>query len=213
MIIQNTDNKPKVLFITNFITPYRETFFSKLCSYPGYNWLVLHAKKNKEDGRPTYTGQLSTPNLQIKYLEKKFGPFALRWQDQVVSTIESFSPNLIINLGIPSILSNWLAMMWAKKHNVKMIIWHSGLIGLILILVIMVKLIATLFHKFVTAQNDTDQKIYLYHLSFCLYMLLYNTTESFFLQGEMGSAFNWSWVVLLCLIVSSTSSEQIYLES
>lgn len=126
MIRQCTDKQPKVLFIFNFITPYRKTFFEKLCTSPGFNWLLLHGKKSKEDGRPAYTGELIVPNLQIRFLESKVGPFSIRWQDQVIPTIKSFQPNLIVTLGIPSILSNWVAMIWAKQHNVKTITWHCG---------------------------------------------------------------------------------------
>lgn len=100
MTNQNTYSQPKVLFITNFITPYRETFFAKLCSYPGYNWLLLHGKKIKEDSRTAYTGQFSMPNLQIKYVENKIGPFSIRWQDNVVSIIKSLNPIIIITLGM-----------------------------------------------------------------------------------------------------------------
>ena len=126
MIRQCAENQPKVLFIFNFITPYRKTFFEKLCTSPGYNWLLLHGKKSKEDGRPAYIGELLVPNFQIRFLESKVGSFSIRWQDQIIPIIKSFQPNLIITLGIPSILSNWVAMIWAKQHNVKTITWHCG---------------------------------------------------------------------------------------
>jgi glycosyltransferase involved in cell wall biosynthesis len=117
---------PKIAFIFNFITPYRLTFFEKLCSYQEYEWLVIHGKKGKEDGRPAYTGVLQFPNISVNYFETRIGPFDVRWQKGVFTKIRKWKPDVLITLGIPSILSNWLAMDLAHRQGAKTITWHCG---------------------------------------------------------------------------------------
>ena len=42
----------RVCFLTNFITPYRKTFFEKLCANSAYDWLVLRGKVKAGDRAP-----------------------------------------------------------------------------------------------------------------------------------------------------------------
>jgi glycosyltransferase involved in cell wall biosynthesis len=117
---------PRVCFITNFISPYRASFFEKLCAIKEYEWLVIHGKKGKEDGRPSYHGSIHFPNFEVEYFESKIGPFSIRWQKGIIQRLNDWKPEVVITLGIPSILSNWLAMRWARKHGAKVITWHAG---------------------------------------------------------------------------------------
>jgi len=119
-------NRPKIAFIFNFMTPYRKTFFEKLCSNHAYEWLVFHGVKEKEDGRPAYQGVMKFPNSSVKYIEKRVGSFDVRWQEGIVAKIRKWKPDVVITLGIPSILTNWLAMNWAHQHGAKTITWHCG---------------------------------------------------------------------------------------
>lgn len=119
-------NRPKALFLFNFITPYRYTFFEKLCSISEFQWLIVHGLKEKEDGRPAYKGHVCFPNQGVEYKETKLGPFHVRWQKGVIDILRESQPDIVITLGIPSILSNWIAMIWARIHGSKTITWHCG---------------------------------------------------------------------------------------
>jgi len=119
-------HRRKIVFITNFIPPYRVTFFEKLCLNSEYEWLVVHGVKETEDGRPVYQGELKFPNTSVKYIETRVGSFDIRWQKGIVSVLQEWKPDIVITVGIPSILSNWLAMNWAHRHSAKILTWHSG---------------------------------------------------------------------------------------
>ncbi len=116
----------RITFMTNFLTPYRVTFYEKLYSYKKYNWLLLHGIKKKEDGRPAYLGKLSFPNQSVDNLEGKVGTFDVRWQTGVLRSLRLRQPQMVITLGIPSMLTNWLAMAWAKYNGMKTITWYCG---------------------------------------------------------------------------------------
>lgn len=119
-------NLPRVLFIIDFIAPYRKTFFEKLCSNPDMSILVVHGVKKKEDGRPPYNGQLSFSNRGVALEGSKLGPFNIRRQKGILRILQEWNPDIVISQGMPSMLSNWLAMFWAHLHGAKNIIWHCG---------------------------------------------------------------------------------------
>lgn len=116
----------RIAFITQFIPPYRKTFYEKLSHHSNYEWDIIHGIKEKDDGRPGYKGSFNFENHAVRYKEGKIGPFNVRWQAGVLKRIESWSPDIVITQGIPSILSNWLAMDWAHRHGAKTITWHCG---------------------------------------------------------------------------------------
>jgi glycosyltransferase involved in cell wall biosynthesis len=118
--------RKRIAFITNFITPYRVSFYSKLNSSDKYDWLVIHGSKKKDDGRPPYQGTLNFPNVIVGYKEMKFGPFYLRWQSRVLQQIQKWRPYIVINEGIVGTFSSWFTLIWARLNKSKNIIWHGG---------------------------------------------------------------------------------------
>jgi glycosyltransferase involved in cell wall biosynthesis len=118
--------KKRIAFITEFIPPYRKTFYQKLLTNSNYEWKIIHGLKEKEDGRPGYQGLFGFENYPVRYKEGKMGPFNIRWQAGILEKIKNWCPDVVITQGIPSILSNWLAMDWAHRHNAKTITWHCG---------------------------------------------------------------------------------------
>lgn len=97
----------------------------------------------------------------------------------------------------------WEGIHWRPLHghNGYLDLWLDlGIIGLILLLILMTKLISKLISRLMTASTASDFTNYLFHLTFCVYMLIYNITESVFLQGEMTNAFYWLWIVYLCVL-------------
>ncbi len=88
--------------------------------------MIIHGIKEKDDGRPGYQGTFDFENYPVRYKEGKVGPFKVRWQAGILTKIENWHPDIVITQGIPSILSNWLAMDWAHRHGAKTITWHCG---------------------------------------------------------------------------------------
>ncbi|MDI6695066.1 MAG: glycosyltransferase [Anaerolineales bacterium] len=116
----------RIAFITNFIPPYRVTFYQKLCSFDQYEWIVLHGIKKQDDGRPAFSGKLEFPNQALEYSEKRFVYFSIKQMPGLLSVLHSYKPNLIILIGMPGMLSNWIALFWAKQNHAKSILWHAG---------------------------------------------------------------------------------------
>jgi glycosyltransferase involved in cell wall biosynthesis len=82
--------------------------------------------KEKEDGRPPFRGLLTFPHQPVGYKEWKVGSFYIRWQTGVVQQLKKWQPQIVINLGIPSTITNWIVMDWARHKGVNNIIWHCG---------------------------------------------------------------------------------------
>jgi len=118
--------RKRIAFIVNSIFPYRITFYEKLNSHQKYEWLFFHGIKKKEDGRPAHQGKLNFPNQSVSNLEGRIGPFEIRWQSNLFSAVQKWHPDVVITLGIPSMLTYWLVMHWAKRRNIKTITWYCG---------------------------------------------------------------------------------------
>lgn len=116
----------RVCFITNFITPYRKTFFEKLCADSGHDWLVLRGKVKQETGRPDYKGSVAVPTKEIENIERGFGSFTLRFQKGALSSARSHNPDTLILLGMAGNVSNWLMMVWARLTGRRVLIWACG---------------------------------------------------------------------------------------
>lgn len=67
----------RVSFVTNFIPPYRKTFYEKLCAHPGHEWQVLRGRVDKETGRPDYRGPIDAPIVQVDNVEWPAGPYKI----------------------------------------------------------------------------------------------------------------------------------------
>lgn len=99
----------------------------------------------------------------------------------------------------------WEGIHWRPLHghNGYLDIWLDlGIVGLIILLIMMSKLLYRLFHLLLSVKSLRDFRDYLFHFVFCLFMLVYNVTESVFLQGEMTNAFYWVWIVYLIVALS-----------
>lgn len=116
----------RVCFVTNFITPYRKTFFEKLCANSCHDWLVLKGKVEQETGRPDYKGSIAAPTKDVENIERGLGPFTLRFQKGALSAVRSHNPDTLILLGIAGNVSNWLVMAWARLTGRRVLIWASG---------------------------------------------------------------------------------------
>ena len=104
----------RVCFLTNFITPYRKTFFEKLCANSDHDWLVLRGEVSQETGRPDYKGVIAVPTKEVKNIERGLGPFTLRFQIGALSSVRSYNPDTVIVLGLAGNISNWLIIAWAR---------------------------------------------------------------------------------------------------
>lgn len=116
----------KIAFIINFITHYRTTFYHKLSQSSEDEWVILHGLSDQNTGRPGFQGEIPYNNQVVGYREKSIGPFMVRYQEKVLETIRSIQPDVIIILGIPGTISNWSAMLWAKLHRKKSVLWYCG---------------------------------------------------------------------------------------
>ena len=118
----------KVAFVTNFIPPYRVSFFSKMAKLKGVDLLVIHGEVLQETGRPSarnHTDWKFNSHI-IKNFEKGFGSFVLRWQSGVLPVLCSFKPDIIVILGISGTLSNWLILTWARYKRLHSMMWMCG---------------------------------------------------------------------------------------
>jgi len=116
----------RVCFVTNFIPPYRRTFYEKLCALQRVQWLIVHGRAGHESGRPDYQGNIAAPMAEVGNVEKRLGPFTLRFQKNVISVVRSHKPSVLIVLGMAGNISNWLLMGWARMTGRKVVIWACG---------------------------------------------------------------------------------------
>lgn len=118
--------KPKVAFATNIIPHYRKSFYEKLCSHSSYEWLIFRGKKDLNDGRPDYKGQIDIPQTFVENEETKVGPYTIRWQKGLMEKIKVFAPDMIILLGIGGTVSTWVILLWSKMLGIRTIVWACG---------------------------------------------------------------------------------------
>jgi hypothetical protein len=71
---------PRVLLITQFVAPYRKTFYEKLTRRGGFEWLVVRGGKSSEDGKPEFSGRIDIPEVRSENREFMVGPIHVRWQ-------------------------------------------------------------------------------------------------------------------------------------
>ena len=116
----------RICFITNFIPPYRKTFYEKLCAGSGHAWLVLRGQVQGETGRPDFRGAIAAPLRQLENFERTLGPFTLRFQKGALAAARSHNPDVLVVLGMAGNLSNWLVMLWARLTGRRVLIWACG---------------------------------------------------------------------------------------
>ena len=116
----------KVAFITNFIPPYRRTFYEKLCRANGQlEWLIVCGNTG-EHGRAATTDEIGVPQRQVFNAQYRLGPFTIRWQRGALAAVRDYAPDVLIVLGISGTLSNWAVLAWARWHKVPVIMWTCG---------------------------------------------------------------------------------------
>ena len=116
----------RVCMITNFIPPYRKTFYEKACLLIPYEWLILRGQVEGDTGRPEYRGTLVAPISDVKNVERNLGPFTIRFQKGAVAAVREHDPDVVIVLGMVGNLSNWVVMLWARLRRRKVLIWACG---------------------------------------------------------------------------------------
>lgn len=118
----------RVAFITNFITPYRVSFFSKMGKLPGIDLLVIHGEVKKETGRPAAEvgSDWDFDHQIVRNNEKKVGPFTIRWQSGAFPLLRSFRPDVVVVLGISGTLSNWMILIWGRLKRLRTLMWMCG---------------------------------------------------------------------------------------
>jgi len=116
----------RVCFITNFIPPYRKSFYEKLCANSRYDWLVLRGRVGQETGRPDYKGKIAAPTQEVENVERALGPFTLRFQSGVFASVRPYKPDVLVLLGMVGNISNWLLLGWARLTGRRIVIWACG---------------------------------------------------------------------------------------
>ncbi|MCC7487568.1 MAG: glycosyltransferase family 4 protein [Burkholderiales bacterium] len=116
----------RVFTNTEFIAPYRKSFYEKLCASEGFEWLVVRSLKRMNDGKPGVDGPLAINDAVVSQREVRLGPYRVRWQSGTVTHCARFAPDVIIVFGVPGIVSNWALMLWAKLRQVPLLMWVSG---------------------------------------------------------------------------------------
>lgn len=116
----------RVSFITNFIPPYRKTFYEKLCAEHSHEWQVLRGRVDAETGRPDYRGPIAAPTVQVDNVERAIGPYTLRYQAGAWREVRAFRPDVLVLLGMVGNLSNWLLLAWARLTGRRVIVWACG---------------------------------------------------------------------------------------
>jgi len=118
----------RVAFVTNIITPYRVTFYSKMAALPGINLLVVHGDAKGETGRPAAEHQDNWEfnHKEVENSEKRLGPFVIRWQAGVLPILRSFNPDVVVVLGISGTISNWMILIWGRMKRLRTLMWMCG---------------------------------------------------------------------------------------
>lgn len=116
----------RVSFVTNFIPPYRKTFYEKLCARGAHEWQVLRGRVDQETGRPDYRGAIAAPTVQVENVERVAGPYTIRYQAGAWRAVRAFDPDVLVVLGMVGNLSNWLLLLWARLTGRKVIVWACG---------------------------------------------------------------------------------------
>ena len=116
----------KVAFVTNFIPPYRRSFYEKLChANAQLEWLIVCGNVG-EHGRAATTDEVVVPQRWVRNTQFRLGPFTIRWQHGALAAIRDYGPDVLIVLGIAGTLSNWPLLAWARWHKVPVIMWTCG---------------------------------------------------------------------------------------
>lgn len=116
----------RVAFLTNFIPPYRVSFYEKLCRHPVHRTVVLHGLAQSDSGRPHHEGGIDAPTAPVHNTERRLGPFTVRWQAGALTQVRQSQPDLVVLLGMVGSVSTWLVLLWARATGRKVVVWACG---------------------------------------------------------------------------------------
>lgn len=116
----------RVAFLTNFIPPYRVTFYEKLCRSPQHQVVVVHGLADGDSGRPHHQGDVQAPSVSVRNVERRLGPVTLRWQAGALAAVRRINPDALVLLGMVGSLSTWLVLLWARASGRRVVIWACG---------------------------------------------------------------------------------------
>lgn len=116
----------KIAFLTNFIPPYRVSFYEKLCRHPRHGVRVLHGRVSGETGRPAFDGALSFDSAEVRNAERHWGTVTVRWQPGALAAVRRCQPDTVVLLGMVGSLSNWAVLAWARLTGRKVLVWACG---------------------------------------------------------------------------------------
>lgn len=120
--------KNKIVLITPMLQPYRISFYDKLTKVlkDNCNLTVYYGTKEKEDGRPAFTGDIPFKGKGFPIKTFKILSLTIVINIGMFKSIRNHNPDLIILVGIAGDISLRLIARWAKKHNKKLIFWTCG---------------------------------------------------------------------------------------
>lgn len=116
----------KVAFITVTLQHYRLSFYEKLSREKGFEIRVYHGVHQKNDGRPSYSGEVSFANEIFEEHKRQVGPFSVVENRGLMEKVRAFDPDIIVLPGIAGIVTNRRIASWAKRRQKKLIIWSCG---------------------------------------------------------------------------------------
>lgn len=116
----------KVVLFTPMLQPYRITFYEKLNRSFNNGLSVFYIKKNKDDGRPEYRGDVDFKSIGFNEKKIKIGPFLVKYIPKMMARVKAEKPDVLILQSISGIISLWAIIGWAKKNKVKVVYWTCG---------------------------------------------------------------------------------------
>jgi len=117
----------KIVIISPILQHYRLTFYEKLSRInDNYHFHVFYGVKKKEDGRPSFSGDVRFDAKGFEVSRFSIASLAIRYNRGMLAELKQVNPDIIIIQGITGNLSYRRIMSWARRRNKKIIIWTCG---------------------------------------------------------------------------------------
>ncbi len=120
--------KRKIVLITPMLQPYRITFYQKLAKAVSNqaDLIVYHGTKTKEDGRPSYNGDIPFAEKGFPIMLMKLFSLNIVIDRGMVKSLKKENPDLVIMQGIGGDVSLRLVSKWIIKNHKRLILWTCG---------------------------------------------------------------------------------------
>lgn len=118
--------KYKIVIQQLFLASFRVPIFTKLVQRSKYSYLFLHGTNLSNDGRLSVGQDVQLKHIELKNVEVKIFGFTIRFQKNILETIKSEKPNVIVVEGTTGILSNWLVSLYCRFSNIPLVFWYCG---------------------------------------------------------------------------------------